>query len=36
MYGFHYDYIKIKYGNKSRLLLMDNDSLMYENKTEDV
>ena len=36
MYGFHYDYIKNKYGNKSRLLLMDNDSLMYENKTEDV
>ena len=36
MYEFHYDYIKTKYGNNSRLLLTDTDSLMYENKTEDV
>ena len=36
MYGFHYDYIKNKYGNKSRLLFTDTDSLMYEFKTEDV
>ena len=32
----NYDYIKIKYGNKSWLLFTDTDSLMYEIKTEDV
>ena len=36
MYEFHYDYIKNKYGNNSRLLLRDTDNLMYEFKTEDV
>ena len=36
MYKFHYDYIKNKYGNNSRLLFTDTDSLMYEMKTEDV
>ena len=36
MYKFHYDYIKNKYGNNSRLLFTDFDSLMYEIKTEDV
>ena len=36
MYEFHYYYIKNKYGNKSRLLFTDTDSLMYEIKTEDV
>ena len=36
IYEFHYDYIKNKYGNNSRLLLTDTDSLMYEIKTEDV
>ena len=35
MYGFHYDYIKNKYGNNSKLLFTDTDSLMYEIKTED-
>ena len=35
MYGFHYDYIKNKYGNNSKLLFTDTDSLMYEVKTED-
>ena len=32
MYEFHYDYIKNKYGNNSRLLFTDIDSLMYEIK----
>ena len=36
MYEFHYDYIKNKYGNNSRLLFTDTDSLMYEITTEDV
>ena len=36
MHDFHYDYIKNKYGNNSRLLSTDTDSLMYEIKTEDV
>ena len=36
MYEFHYDYIKNKYGNSSRLLFIDTDSLMYEIKTEDI
>ena len=36
MHEFHYDYIKSKYENKSKLLLGDTDSLMYEIKTENV
>ena len=36
MYEFHYDYIKNKYGNNSRLLFTDTDCFMYEIKTEDV
>ena len=36
MYEIHYDYIKNKYDNKSKLLFTDTDSLMYEIKTEDV
>ena len=36
IYEFHYDYIKNKYGNNSRLLFTDADSLMYEIQTEDV
>ena len=36
LYEFHYDYIKNQYGNNSRLLSTDTDSLMYEVKTEDV
>ena len=36
MYEFHYDFIKNKYDNKSKLLFTDPDSLMYEIKTEDI
>ena len=36
MYAFHYEYIKNKYDNKSKLLFTDTDSLMYGIKTEDV
>ena len=36
MYEFHYDYIKNKYGNNSRLLFTDTDSLMDEIKAEDI
>ena len=36
MYELHYDYIKNKYGNISRLLFANSDSLIYEIKTEDV
>ena len=36
MYEFHYDFIKNKYGNNSKRLFTDTDSLMYEIKTEDV
>ena len=32
----HYDNIKNRSSNKSRLLFTDTDSLMYEIKTEDV
>ena len=35
-YKFHYDYIKNKYGNNSRLVLTDGATLMYEIKREDV
>ena len=36
IYEFHYDFIKNKYDNNSRILFTDTDSLMYEIKTEDV
>ena len=36
MYEFHYDYIKNKYANNSRLLFTDTYGLMYEIKTEDI
>ena len=35
MYEFHYDYIRNKYDNISKLLFTDTDNLMYEIKTED-
>ena len=36
MYEFHYDFIKNEYGNKSKILFTDTDSLMYEIKSENV
>ena len=36
MYEFHYDYIKNKCRNKSKLLFTDTGSLIYETKSEDV
>ena len=36
MYEFHYNYIKKNYGDKSKLLFTETDSLTYEIKTDDV
>ena len=36
MYNSHYKYIKMKYGNKAKLLFTDTDSLTYEIETEDI
>ena len=36
LHKFHYDYIKNKYSNNSRLLFTDTDSLLYEIKARDV
>ena len=34
MYEFHYDYMNNKYGNNSKLLFTDTNSLMHEIKTK--
>ena len=36
IYEFHYDYVKNKYDNDSKLLFTDTDSSMYGIKSEDV
>ena len=36
MYDFHYKYIKMKYGNKAKLLFTETDSLKFEIETKDI
>ena len=36
MYYFHYNSIKTKYGDKTKLLFTDTDSLAYEIRTKDI
>ena len=35
MYDFHYNYIKINYGHKAKLLFTDTNCLAYEITTKD-
>ena len=36
MYEFRYDYIKLKYGEKTKLCYMDTDSFIVYRKTDDI
>ena len=36
MYDFHYNFIKKKHGDKTKLLFTDTDSLTYEIETKDM
>ena len=36
MYDFYYNYLKMKYGDRCKLLYTDTDSLLLEIRTEDV
>ena len=36
MYKLHYDYIKNKYYNNSRMLFTDTDSLMHKINTKNI
>ena len=36
MYDFHYNYMKVKYGNRLKLLFTDTDSIYYHINTEDI
>ena len=36
MYDFHYNHVKVKYGQGAKLLITDTDSLCYEIQTDDV
>ena len=36
MYGFHHNYIELKYNSKATLLFTDTDSLCYNVRIEDI
>lgn len=36
MFKFHYEKMRIRYGDKARLLMTDTDSLVYQVLTDDV
>jgi hypothetical protein len=36
MYDFHYNFIRKKYGDRAKLLVIDTDSLCYDLRTDDL
>jgi hypothetical protein len=36
LYSFHYDYIRVRYGDRAQLCYTDTDSLVYHVRTKDV